>query len=57
MHMKPFMPTDTFCSDTLYVSIDPTVYRALLKSAVSGTCHRIHITKKNAKLDAGGRFR
>ncbi len=23
----------------------PAVYRALLKSAVSGTCHRIHITK------------
>jgi len=24
----------------------PTVYRALLKSAVSGTDHRIHTTKK-----------
>ena len=27
----------------------PTVYRALLKSAVSGTDHRIHITKKTTK--------
>ena len=23
MHMNPIMPTDTFCSDTLYVNTDP----------------------------------
>ncbi len=28
----------------------PTVYRALLKSAVSGTDHRIHTTKKSTLL-------
>ncbi len=35
------MPNDTFCSVLI-----PTVYRLLLKSALSGTCHRIHTTKK-----------
>ena len=31
----------------------PTVYRALLKSAVSGTDHRIHTTKKTVMLSGG----
>ncbi len=30
---------------SMYAMI-PTVYRALLKNAVSGTCHRVHTTKK-----------
>ena len=38
---------DTFCSDTIYVyTLIPTVLRALLKSAVSGTDHRVHTTKQ-----------
>lgn len=28
------MPTDTFCNDSLYVHTVPTVYRALLESAL-----------------------
>ena len=39
---------DVFCSDTLYVHTDPDGYRALLKSAGSGTDHRIHITNLKA---------
>ena len=36
------MPTDTFCSDTLYVHTDPDSLPVLLKSAVSGVDHTYH---------------
>ena len=42
------IPADVFCSDTLYVHTDPDGHRALLKSAGSGTDHRIHITNLKA---------
>ncbi len=34
------------CQQPGMYTLIPTVYRALLKSAVSGTDHRIHTTKK-----------
>ncbi len=40
------IPADMFCSDTLCVHTDPNSFRALLKSAVSGTDHRIDTTKE-----------
>ncbi len=50
--MACFMPPTHFAvtlSIAMYTLI-PTVYRALLKSAVSGIGHRIHTTKKMACL-------
>ncbi len=41
------LPTHFAVTLSMYTLI-PTVYRALLKSAVSGIGHRIHTTKKKA---------
>ena len=44
------LPTHFAVTLSLYTLI-PTVYRALLKSAVSGIGHRIHTTKKTIRGD------
>jgi len=43
-----YVPTYFAVTLSMYTLI-PTVYRALLNSAVSGTDHRIHTTKKTTK--------
>ncbi len=43
-----YLPTYFAVTLSMYTLI-PTVYRALLKSAVSGTDHRIHTTKETCK--------
>ena len=42
------LPTSLGRQTAVCHSLIPTVYRALLKSAVSGTDHRIHTTKESA---------
>ena len=43
--MPSCLPTQYAVTLSMY-TLMPTVYRALLKSAVSGIGHRIHTTKK-----------
>jgi len=47
-----YLPVYFTVTLSMYTLI-PTVYRALLKSAVSGTDHRIHTTKKTVMLSGG----
>ena len=53
MHMyatHAYLPTYFAVTLSMYTLI-PTVYRALLKSAVSGTDHRIHTTKESTRIE------